>query len=185
MIVYVSSKKNIMHYFNLCQNALWNHPSLTLKAIGMPMSTAMIVAEMLRHGEFASHLTHTTSTTVHNNRERTELCVLVTKRGTFPAHIVAPMQHCASVFVSLSRSVSYWRHLALKFIAARSAVNIIACGRCMSPLVVLYELFSRSQQHNNLVVGPLCSTTAAKSPYRAGRTGHFPKTHAHFTVASI
>ena len=45
-IIFVSSKKNIMFFFNLAKSFLKNNDTVRLKACGTAMSTAMIVAEM-------------------------------------------------------------------------------------------------------------------------------------------
>ena len=156
-IIFVSSKKNIMFFFNLSKSFLKSNDTILLKACGTAMSTAMIVAEMLKDSNLVSSITYETNTheqQVLNNttRRNTQLTVTLSKpqihtwgsddenEVVFPERPVTPPTQ--QVYLSMARPVAFWVSLAQTYLVkGGGSCEVFATGRCISSLMIMYECF--------------------------------------------
>jgi DNA-binding protein len=140
-IIYVSSKKNIMFYFYMAKNFLENNATVRMRACGAPMSTAAIVAEMLRDGKFVRNFEFATSTL---EGRKTQLEVTLHRNaGEWPEEESAGEETGEyNVFVSFAKPLRFWTALVAKYLENNGRCTVTGCGKCISTLMTMYECYS-------------------------------------------
>ena len=145
-IIYISSKKNIIFYLNICKAYLTQHDTIILKACGSAMSTAMIIVEMLKRKHQIGSAYYETSTLENTNIAKTQLSVHISKRlETDPEDVTvtppnSPTQKTNKIYISLSKNVHFYIKL-LEHELKSTPCAIYGTGRCISNVIVLYEYF--------------------------------------------
>lgn len=171
-IIFVSSKKNIMFFFNLSKSFLKSNDTILLKACGTAMSTAMIVTEMLKDSHLVSSISYKTNTheqQVMNNttRRNTQLTITLSKphihtwgsddetEVELPERPVSPPTQ--QVYISMTRPVAFWVSLAQTYLAkGGGSCEVFATGRCISSLMIMYECFRMDE--NVIITSPISCT---------------------------
>ena len=182
-IIYVSSKKNIMFYFYLAKNFFDRHDTIILKACGAPISTAVIVAEMLIDGKFVRNVDFATSTIEQNwgGRKVTQLDATIQKRAGNWVDVqddVLPKDVQHNVFISATKPPQFWMELISKFLQENGACTVMGCGNCISLLVSIYERYSVDKKLHRGVL-----RTVTKVQGSSGRS--WKKTQMSFHIKKL
>ena len=171
--IFVSSKKNIMFYFYLTKNFLENSDTVHLRACGTPITTALVVAEMLRDGDFIRRHDCTTST-LPSDQPKTQLDIALFKSGD-PA--TGGNAGDNLVYVAHGKPLHYWASLVEKFLA-NGECTVSACGKSMALAVAMHELYrTRAGFHAH----PLRTRTVV----RRGPDRSWKKTEVQFEVQKV
>ena len=175
-IIYISAKKNIIFFLNICKAYLENHSKIQLKACGSAMSTAMIIVEMLKSNGYISNAFYETETIQTDVKQKTQLNIEIEKSNEgIKGEVEEEEEESAEdapeekkeqpekIYISLSKTISFFIKLINSHLEDNSC-EIFGTGRCISNIIILYEHY-RNQPH--IQVGHL--KTCSKPHFSHGK----------------
>ena len=165
--VFVSARRNTEFYINLCTKYFENTPKITLKACGIPTTTAIIASDVLLHRNRLTRSIETETEIQKDGNMKTQLTIYLYPKDKDKEKAFTPLPVKTQVIVTFPESVMYWLQYVFKFLELNEVVTVSGYDDSISILITLYEIL----KNNTHLMCSNINTNSRKS-----------KTYAYFNV---